>query len=500
MFEISGRLKTISIVLIFIGIVSVAYSFIAWGADHHEEGNHHASTEHHDDHHAEDTNGNADHHDSEMHHEDAEHDTHHESAVHESHAGHDDIHPLAHHPEKKITYHKTASRATPDNDHKAQDAAHHDPEHEHHQLGNRPWANLLVNNFFFLAIGLGALFFLAVQYAAQAAWTVVVLRILEAMSQFIWIPMLIMLVLIVTGLNHIGGNHIWHWMAEGIMNPDSPNYDKIIAGKEGFLNGGFFIIRTVVYFIGWVGGAYMLRKLSANFEKAGYDYGANWKKMRNWGAGFLVFFAVTSSTSAWDFIMSIDTHWFSTLFGWYVFAGMFVTALTFLMMIVIYLKSKGYLQEINQSHIHDMAKFMFAFSIFWTYLWFSQYMLIWYSNIPEEVTYYMARWGDYKGLFLGMLVMNFIFPILVLMSRDSKRNFGFIITAGIIMIVGHWLDVYIMIHPGTVGANWSITLIHFGTFLGYLGLFILVTFRALSKLPLMPKNHPMYLESKQHHI
>lgn len=477
MFEFTGKLKTISIVLMIIGVISVGASFLMGGGEHHEEAEH---TEHTADHHGEEAHG--EHHEAPAHHADAGH---HEDAMPDT----DDY-----------TYHKTASRAIPENNHFHASPVHHDAEHAHHQMENKPWANLLTNNFFFLAIGLGALFFMAVQYAAQAGWTVVLLRVMEAMASWLWIPMVIMLIIIGAGVMHLGGNHLWHWMAEGIMDPTSENYDEIIAGKQGYLNSAFFIIRTIIYFFGWVGAAMMLRKLSLRMENNGAEAGAIWKKMRNFSAGFLVFFAVTSSTSAWDWIMSIDTHWFSTLFGWYIFAGIFVSALTTLTLIVLYLKSKGYLPEVNGSHIQDLGKFMFAFSIFWTYLWFSQFMLIWYSNIPEEVTYYMARWGDYKGLFFTMVALNFLFPILILMSRDSKRNYGFLLTAGIFMIIGHWLDVYILIHPGTVGSHWSIGLVNFGTFLGFAGLFIYVVFSALTKAPLMPKNHPMYVESKHHHI
>jgi hypothetical protein len=463
MFEFTGKLKMFSLVLIAIGALSVGLSFFGGSGNHAGDHQNHAA---------------------------AEHSTNHADAHVENQV------PAA----GDFDYHKTASRATPENNHKYQNEEHHDEEHLHHQMENKPWANLLVNNFFFLAVSLGALFFLAVQYAAQAGWTVVVLRVLEAMSQFIWIPMVVVLIIAATGLAHVGGNHIWHWMAEGIMDPNSANYDKLIAGKEAYLNGPFFIIRLLIYFVGWAGVAILLRKLSLKSDNGSIDHGRNWVKMRNISAGFLVFFAVTSSTSAWDIIMSIDTHWFSTLFGWYVFAGMFVSALTVLMLIVLYLKTKGYLEQVNRSHIQDMAKFMFAFSIFWTYLWFSQYMLIWYSNIPEEVTYYMIRFREYKVIFMTMLAMNFLFPVLVLMSRDSKRNFGFILAAGLIMIFGHWLDVYIMIYPGSVGINWSIGLINMGTFLGFAGLFIFVVFRAISKAPLMPENHPMYIESKYHHI
>jgi hypothetical protein len=261
------------------------------------------------------------------------------------------------------------------------------------------------------------------------------------------------------------------------------------------------MIRNVIYLVGWVWAARVLRSLSLKADSGSVEEGWRlWKLSRRNSAIFIVFFAVTSSTMAWDWIMSIDTHWFSTLFGWYTFAGMFVTAITVITLIAIYLKMNGYLPELNQNHLQDLAKFMFAFSIFWTYLWFSQYMLIWYSNIPEEVTYYMVRFEEYRGPFLTALVLNFLFPVLVMMSRDSKRNMYFIITGGIGILIGHWLDHFVMIMPGSVNTEWSIGLIDLGIFLGYMGLFIWVVFSALSKAALVPKNHPMLYESKIHHI
>lgn len=498
MFEFTGKLKIVTLVLMLIGAISIGVSFM--GGEHHAEGaTHHeaaATHEAHDEHaaHAEEA------HAEEAHGEDAHHDAHadHAEGGHGEYADRHEDHSAK---TEDFTFHKTASRANPDHNqfYTRQVNSHHDAEHIHHQMENKPWSNLLINTFFFLAISLGALFFLAIQYAAQAAWATVVIRVMEAMASFIGVAVGIMLLLIVTGVYHMGGNHLWHWMAEGIMTEGSPNYDAIIAGKEGYLNGTFFIVRSLVYLLGWAGGAMLLRRMSLKMETSG-DPAKVWKKMRNWAAGFLVFFAVTSSTSAWDWIMSIDTHWFSTLFGWYVFAGMFVSALTVMTLLVIYLKGRGYLQVVNHNHLQDLAKFMFAFSVFWTYLWFSQFMLIWYSNIPEEVTYYMARFGEYKAVFFTMLVMNFVFPVLVMMSRDTKRNQGFVITAGIIMIIGHWLDVFIMVSPGTVGAQWSIGLVQLGTFLGFAGLFLFVVFRALSKAPMVPEKHPMYLESKYFQI
>lgn len=471
MFEFPKKLKTISLILILIGVVSVGASFFGGSSEHngHEENGHAATEQHNDD------------------------------AAHDAPDGKYSEEALDEYGDR--TYHKASPRTNVENsENYFYLRSNLDEKTKHHQLENKPWANLLVNNFYFLAIALGALFFLAVQYAAQVGWSVVLLRIMEAMSQFIWVPMVIMLVIVLSGVMHLGGNHLWHWLQEGIMDPSSDHYDALIAGKQGYLNSPFFIIRTLVYAAGWILGAVMLRKMSLRMDTGDVDPGVQWNKIRTASIIFLAFFAVTSSSSAWDWIMSIDTHWFSTLFGWYAFAGIFVSALTAITLIAIYLKNKGYLSEVNENHIHDMAKFMFAFSVFWTYLWFSQFMLIWYGNKPEEVTYYMARFGEFRFLFWFMVIINFLFPLLVLMARGTKRNYGFIVTAGIVMIIGHWLDVFLMITPGTVGGQWSLGLISIGTFLGYLGLFIQIVFRALEKAPLIQEKHPMYVESKQFHI
>ena len=213
------------------------------------------------------------------------------------------------------------------------------------------------------------------------------------------------------------------------------------------------------------------------------------------GATFLVFFAVFSSTSAWDWLMSIDVHWFSTLFGWYTFAGMWVSALVVIVLTVIYLKKLGYLPQVNESHIHDIGKWVFAISFLWSYLWFSQYMLIWYANIGEEVTYYVMRTQNFKYLYFGMFFINFVFPMLILMSRDAKRDAGILTFVGIIILLGHWLDVYIMVSAGSLGANAQLGLLELGMLMLMAGVFIFLLLRNLAKAPLMPANHPFLDES-----
>lgn len=365
----------------------------------------------------------------------------------------------------------------------------------------RAWANLLVDTFYFMAIALCGTFFVALNYVAQAGWSVVIKRIPEAMGQFLPYAAVLMLI-----IYFFGGHHLYHWthhelfekfLADG--KTPNPEFDKIIAGKSWWLNQPFFIFRLVFYFAVWIGFTYFFRKESL-LEDVDGDI-KHYKKCFKGGATFVVLFGITSSTSAWDFLMSIDTHWFSTLFGWYTFSGLFVSGLAMLGMLLVYLKSQGYMETVNESHLHDVGKFMFAFSIFWTYLWFDQFMLIWYANLPEEVTYFMARWNNgYKILFITNLLVNFLVPFLVLMSRDAKRKMQVVMIAGIVIFCGHWLDVFLMVMPGTVGKEWGIGFTEIGTLLGMLGLFLFVVLNALTKASLQPQKHPLLQESLHHHI
>ena len=374
------------------------------------------------------------------------------------------------------------------------DAAHEQKHLEHtlHQLQNRPWSALYVACFFFFMIALGALAFYAVNFAAQAGWSPVLFRVMEAITAYLVPGGIIMFVLL--GLSGFHINHLFVW-----ADPEVVAHDVLLQGKAGWLNGTWMLIRAAIFLGGWI----TYRHFAVKFSRAGdtakeNDY-SNFKKTFRISAGFLVFFLYTESMMSWDWIMSFDPHWFSTLFGWYVLAGMMVCAITTIALITIFLKSQGYLEIVNDSHIHDLAKFMFGFSIFWTYLWFSQFMLIWYANIPEEVTYFMTRIEDFNLPFFGMLAMNFLFPLLLLMNSDYKRVNWFVVLTGIVILVGHYIDIFVMVMPGTVGKSWFIGIPEIGSVLFFLGLFILVVFTALTKAPLVLKNNPFMKESKNYH-
>ncbi|WP_452219901.1 quinol:cytochrome C oxidoreductase [Lacinutrix salivirga] len=453
MYTISNRLKITTLVLMVLGALMVGYGFMNSHKSFEEVETMLADEAHHGGGHA-------------------------EEATHPMKVSHNEAHP--------------------EKDHSADHANEHKEhvEHVQHQIANRPWSAIYVAAFFFMMIALGTLAFYAIQYAAQAGWSPLLLRIMEGITAYLLPGALI--VLLIAALSHfIGHNAIFIWMDSEMVNPDSEKFDKLVAGKKAWLNVPWFIIRGLIFIAGWWLYRHFSRKFSIAQDNA--DDNKNFKKTFRISAAFLVFFIYTESIMSWDWIMSVDPHWFSTLFGWYVFAGMMVCAVTVIAMITMFLKGKGLLPKVNDSHIHDLAKFMFGFSIFWTYLWFSQFMLIWYSNIPEEVTYFVTRIEDYNLPFFGMLAMNFIFPLLLLMNSDYKRINWFVVMTGVVILAGHYIDVFNMIMPATVGDRWFIGVPEIGAILLFGGLFLLIVFTALTKAPLEPKRNPFVKESEHFH-
>ena len=338
-----------------------------------------------------------------------------------------------------------------------------------------------------MMISLGVLAFYAIQYASQAGWSPVLFRVMQAITYY-----LLPGALIVLGIALFADKHIFIW-----MDPEVVAHDKIIQGKSSWLNKSAFLIRGLIFIGGWSLYRYFSRKFSLAQDLAKDN--KNFKRNFQISAGFLVFYIYTESMMSWDWVMSVDPHWFSTLFGWYLFASMVVSGITTIALMTIYLKSKGLLEFVNDSHLHDLAKYMFGFSVFWAYLWFSQFMLIWYANIPEEVTYFITRIELYNIPFFTMFALNFIFPFLVLMNSDYKRVPGFIIMAGIIILIGHYMDVYMMIMPATVIDRYGFGLAEISSISIFLGLFLLLVFYSLSKAPLLAKGNPFIKESENFH-
>lgn len=350
----------------------------------------------------------------------------------------------------------------------------------------RWWASLLLNAVFFQGIAMASAFFQAATYVAYNGSITVFKRIPEAIAGFLpYSATLLLLVLI------FGHSHLYEW-----SNPEVMASDPLLHAKSGYLNLPFFFIRFV-FFVGiLVTLSYLMRKNSLEEDKfGGVSY---YKKNLTVASLFLLFFAIYILITAWDWLMSLDPHWYSTMFGWYSFASFWVTGIAVITLVVIYVKRKGYLDVVKDSHLHDLGILMFAFSIFWTYLIFCQFMLIWYANIPEETAYFRQRYDHYMWLFYTIFIMNFVAPFLVLMSRDAKRKKQVLVIAACIIIVGHFIDFYLMVMPGAVGNNAGFGLAEISPLLFFAGLLIFVVFTNLTKANLVPKNHP-FLDESLHH-
>lgn len=374
----------------------------------------------------------------------------------------------------------------------------------HHKT--RFWASLLHNSTYFLLITNATMFFICATTLAWGGFQMSFRRVSEAISTAV--PVLGVITLVILMAIVFGGTdmtHIYHWTDKAAVNAD-----PILKGKSGFLSVGFYAFWSVATVLFWSVLGYKMRQLSRSIDEKGLDSIEEARKYmwKNtvWAALFIVWFALTvMSVVPWLWLMSIDAHWYSTMYSWYTFASTFVAGIALITIFVIYMKNKGYLEYTNEEHLHDLGKFMFAFSIFWAYLWFAQYMLIWYANIPEETTYFVSRVtsshhsGAYTGIFWFMFIINFLAPLLILMRRGSKRTYSTLIFMCVLIIFGHWLDFYQMVFASVSPEHVELGWLDFGVAAGFVGLIIFLTGKAMAKYPLIAKNHPLIKESIIHH-
>lgn len=400
----------------------------------------------------------------------------------------------------------------------------------------RFWSNFLHNSVFFTGIAFMAVFFYSVCQTAWAGWHIQFKRIWEAMGMFLIVGLVLMgIVAIGIVLNW---HQLYHW-----ADTSSVEADAILQHKSSFLNTKWFIISIIVLVV-WFLFAFKIRQNSIAEDNEGDKSYKQHFKNRFWTAAFLPIAGFSSCLVLWQWVMSVDAHWYSTLFAWYCGASLFVSMIALTILILNYLKSNGYYQNVSIEHFHDLGKFLFAFSIFWTYLWFSQYMLIWYANIGEETVYFKTRHTDYPVLFYANLAINFLVPFLILMRNDTKRKIGSLVFVAIVTLFGHWMDFFLMIKPGTLHTSHELAghmdagdhghgavdashiadhgavateqvahavstfesgftlpgFIELGTFLGFLCLFLYVFYYALGRANLVTKNDPYLSESLHHHV
>ncbi len=418
-------------------------------------------------------------------------------------AGHEGDHATV------VTTEQTLEAAVLQDDEAHAEESHEDEAHAeaggHHETAGwlkRLYNNLWVNNVYFTGLAIIGLFFIAIQYAAQAGWSAGMKRIPLAMAH--WLPFAGILMFVSWWI--VKGD-VFHWTHSDLYSGD--HADQILIGKSALwfwpLEAGsavplFYILRMIVFFALWyLFFLWIKREMLAEDIDGGVNH---WYKARKYSAIFLVIFAVSSSVAAWDWVMSVDPHWFSTMFGWYMFASWWVNGLAAITLIIVVLKQNGYLKIVNANHLHDIGKFIFGFSIFWTYIWFSQFLLIYYANIPEETVYFIERLSSsqYVWVFYLNIILNFFLPFLLLMTRDAKRHMAFLKLVCPIVLVGHWFDFYLMITPGVMKEEGAFGFVEIGMLLIFAAAFLYVTLTNLAKAPLYAKNHPMLQESLNHHI
>jgi len=351
----------------------------------------------------------------------------------------------------------------------------------------RGWANVLLNNVYFVSLSAGALLFFSIQRVTHSGWSAGFLRVPEAMAAYLPVAAVLFLVMI------LGAQSLYHW-----SHADVVSHDPLLAHKAPYLNMPFWIIRMGIYFALWILMFFIIRRISLREDVSG---GLEpFRKLEHRAKVFIFIIIITFSFAMIDWVMSIDAHWYSTIFAIKNFVAAFHHAAIVITFIVLLMNIKGYFPFLNKSHLGDFSRYIFMLCIIWGYFWFAEFMLIWYANIPEETAYFLPRirgegWSFY---FFANIAINWFLPFILLMPKATARNKTVLKIVIPFLIIGQFIDLYIQIFPGTVGEQ-VLGFQEVGSFIGFAGLFMLVTGYALSRANLYPVNHPYLEESQNHH-
>lgn len=336
---------------------------------------------------------------------------------------------------------------------------------------------------FWTSIALGGLFFVMLHHLVDATWSVVIRKFGESLMMAL--PFMALFAIPVL----LGARELFHW-----TDPELVATDELLQGKSGYLNFTFFLIRTIIYFIVWTILAYLLNKVSMSQDNS-YSPEQT-RKMRVISAPGMILFAFSITFASFDWLMSLDAHWYSTIFGVYVFSGSFLAMLSLVMFVIIRLQSNNVLTDyITKEHYHDLGKLMFAFTVFWGYMAFSQYFLIWYGNIPEETIWFLHRWGDgWEIISLTIVFGHFVVPFFVLFPQNTKRNKTVMTIMAIWLLLMHWVDIYWIVMPSHhhgLHLSW----IDPAAFIGIGGIFMYLFWKKFVSQPLVPVNDPKLQQS-----
>lgn len=353
----------------------------------------------------------------------------------------------------------------------------------------RAWHAYLTGYFYFASLALGGLFFAAIQHMTKAGWSVNIRRFSESLTSFIPYAAGAAVVLL------IGMPYLFEWTDKAHVAAD-----PLLAGKASYLNVTFFVIRMIAFFGLWMFFQKKIVGMSLTQDKTGDQNITH--KLASYSVAFVLVFALSYSFFSVDLIMSLEPHWFSTIFGVYCFAGMFQSTVATLILMTIYFMRQGKLNGlVDENHLHDLGKFLFAFTVFWAYIAFSQFMLIWYANLPEETIFYQPRMaGAWTWVSVLLIVFKFIVPFLALLPKWAKRNQNHLIAVSILILLMQYVDMYWLIFPNLNSEEVVGGVLDFLVWGGFLGLFLMAVTRFWSKHPIVPVRDPRQHESNHHHV
>jgi hypothetical protein len=353
----------------------------------------------------------------------------------------------------------------------------------------RMWPAYLVAFFFFACIGLGGLFWAALNNMSKAGWSVSIRRYAEALTAYLPVMVVTSLILL------LGLKYLYPWADPAKVAESAP-----LQLKSAYLNTGFLVVRLLVFGLGWLAFRQIIVGNSLKQDQSG-DEKLTIKNV-GYSVGFVLFFALSFSLFSVDLLMSLLPTWYSTIFGVYCFAGLFQAVFAVLIPIVIFMRRAGYAKGfVTDEHLHDLGKYMMGFTVFWAYIAFSQFMLIWYANIPEETEFYIMRsLNGWLGISTALLIFRFIVPFLALLPKAAKRNENHLLLVSGLILVMQYLDIYWMVYPNFFEGNVTFGLWEIGMFLGFAGLFLAVVLRFFTKNSVVALRDPRMQEAIHHHV
>jgi hypothetical protein len=345
----------------------------------------------------------------------------------------------------------------------------------------RTWLNLLLVSNYLIGLGLGGLLLVALHYVTGARWSLAVRRVPEAMAAVLTLGAIGILAVL------LGQPSIYPWTDATSQHTSGSSLQQL------WLNRPFFIIRSCVYLALWLAFAAAIVRNSRRQDTENNP--APTVRNIRLSAAFLVVFGITCWLASYDWIMSLEPRWASTVFGVYQFAGIFASGIAAVILFVIWLRQLSPMKSVlNESHLHDLGILLFSFTSFWMYIWLCQYLLIWYVNNPEETEYYRKRiHGDWLVLFIVNIVLNWGIPFVVLLFRSAKRSPFVIGTVACVVLVGRWLDLYLMIAPSQHEMKPAFGPIEIGLAVGAIGIAILLVLQSLGNAALIPPHEPVNL-------